>query len=78
MTSPADRSKPELSPPPKRRNAQTKHHGVAHAPDEFDVMNPAKMTPADPARLDGNQRDGGEAGAGADKPGSGGRGKGPA
>lgn len=30
-------------PAPKRENGQGKHEGVPHAPEEFDVMNPAKM-----------------------------------
>ncbi len=27
--------------PPNRQNGQGDHHGTAHSPKEFDVMNPA-------------------------------------
>ena len=30
-------------PAPERENGQGKHEGVPHSPEEFDVMNPAKM-----------------------------------
>ncbi|WP_176562797.1 hypothetical protein [Paracoccus liaowanqingii] len=28
---------------PRHENAQGSHHGVPHKPEDFDVMNPAKM-----------------------------------
>lgn len=28
---------------PHRENGQGEHHGVPHSPEEFDVMNPAKL-----------------------------------
>ncbi|WP_304621104.1 hypothetical protein [Paracoccus sediminilitoris] len=36
--------KPDSEQPAiKRENGQGKHEGVPHSPEEFDVMNPAKM-----------------------------------
>jgi hypothetical protein len=33
---------------PERRNGQGAHAGVAHSPEEFDVMNPAKLKTPSP------------------------------
>lgn len=39
----ANRAKPEKGSPPERQNAQGEHEGMAHTPDEFDVMNPERQ-----------------------------------
>lgn len=33
----------DTPPEPDRRNGQGEHEGKPHSPDEFDVMNPAKI-----------------------------------
>ncbi|MFN3524648.1 MAG: hypothetical protein ACK4YU_01050 [Paracoccus sp. (in: a-proteobacteria)] len=38
-----DKKPDAASPEPDRRNGQGEHAGVAHAPEEFDSMNPAKI-----------------------------------
>ncbi|QDL90402.1 hypothetical protein FDP22_00485 [Paroceanicella profunda] len=45
------RRTPDKTPVPERRNAQGRHDGSGHRPEEFDSQNPAKQVPrADPAR----------------------------
>ncbi|MFN3724313.1 MAG: hypothetical protein ACK4VZ_14835 [Paracoccaceae bacterium] len=36
-------AKEKRTPPAERQNAQDDHEGSAHAPEEFDVMNPQKQ-----------------------------------
>lgn len=37
------KSNENRSPPPRLENDQDAHEGSSHTPDEFDVMNPAKI-----------------------------------
>ena len=41
---------------PQSENGQGKHDGIAHTPDEFDALNPAKLPEADKPVVPGGRK----------------------
>ncbi len=47
MTDDPEHNRDKRPVPGEKHNAQGEHEGVAHSPEDFDVMNPQKQVPGD-------------------------------